>query len=58
MRNNCRDYLVMTQKVFMCLLRCDERRCVYASVSTVWKIFFELHNNYPDFCVTELNNDG
>ncbi len=56
MRNNCQDYAVITQKS-MCLLRCEKLRSVFASVSTVSKIFSEFHNNYPNSYVAIYIND-
>ena len=58
MRSYSQDHAVMAQVVQKMCLRCTDIRSIQASISTLSKYYFEFHNNYPDFCVTELNTDG
>lgn len=59
MRSYSQEYAVMAHDVQkMCLLRCPETRIVRSFVSVLSKNYFEFHNNYPDFCVVVLANDG
>lgn len=58
MKSYSQDFAVMAQSVQKMCLRCAETRFVQASVSTLSKNYFEFHNNYPDFCVAILGNDG
>lgn len=58
MRNDSQDHAVMAQVVQNMCLRCTDIRSIQASISTLSKNYFEFHNNYPDFCVAVLGNDG
>ena len=58
MRSYSQDHAVIAQVVQKMCLRCTDFRSIQASISTLSKHYFEFHNNYPDFCVAVLGNDG
>ncbi len=58
MRSYSQDHAVMAQVVQKMCLRCPDFRSIQASISPLSKHYFEFHNNYPDFCVAVLGNDG
>ena len=58
MRSYSQDHAVMAQVTLNMCLRCTDTRSIQASISTLSKSYFEFHNNYPDFCVAVLGNDG